>query len=43
MTGLEPVVVAALPILADLSGNRIGREQAERELNAVAADSADRA
>ena len=38
MTGLEHVVVAALPILADLSGNRTSREQAERDLNALAAE-----
>jgi putative peptide maturation system protein len=36
VTGLEHVVVAALPILADLSGNRATREQAERDLNALA-------
>ena len=38
MTGLEHVVVAALPILADLSANRTSREQSERDLNALAAD-----
>jgi putative peptide maturation system protein len=38
VTGLEHVVVALLPILADLSGNRTSREQAERDLNALAAE-----
>ena len=38
MTGLEHVVVALLPILADLSGNRTSREQAERDLNALATE-----